>query len=147
VRGLVLADTKPAADTQVAEQRFSMMQHVGDDQPSVVVLHDDPRALALLRRYIEGYQFVLARTPQRAQQALQRKPPIAVLADAAWLDRQPQALDELQLPETMPRLVELLRVSNRELTIRRRARNDLGEPLVKARRQPWSADGGWDRDG
>jgi CheY-like chemotaxis protein len=92
----------PMADTQVAEPRFSMMQHVGDDQPSVLVLHDDPRALALLRRYIEGYQFVLARTPQRAQEALQRKPPIAVPADAAWLDRQSQTLDELHLPETMP---------------------------------------------
>lgn len=92
----------PMADTQVVEPRFGMMQYTSDDKPTVLVLHDDPRALALLRRYIEGYQFVMARTPQRAHETMQRKPPIAVLADVAWLEREPDVWSELHLPMTMP---------------------------------------------
>jgi len=73
------------------------------EQPQVLVLHDDPHAVALLRRYIEGYQFVAAETTFEAQEIVQRTLPAAVIVDTAWASQRgmPEGLD---LPPTTPLL-------------------------------------------
>lgn len=73
-------------------------------QPLVLVLHDDPRAVSLLRRYVEGYQFVTAETMNEARQIIEKMLPAAVIADAVWAGQQPVTSQELHLPPTMPLL-------------------------------------------
>ncbi len=73
-------------------------------QPLILVLHDDPRAILLLRRYIEGYQFVAAGTADEARAFIRETSPSAVIVDTAWADYQRVAARELDLPPTMPLL-------------------------------------------
>jgi signal transduction histidine kinase/CheY-like chemotaxis protein len=56
-------------------------------QPTVLVLHDEPRTLSLLRRHIGGYQFVLADTVDKAREVVREVFPVAVVMDAMWADR------------------------------------------------------------
>jgi len=53
-------------------------------QPRVLVLHDDPRAFTLLRRYLDGYQFVLAETLEQARAIIREEPQAAVVMDTIW---------------------------------------------------------------
>ena len=71
-------------------------------RPTVLVLHDDPRALSLLRRYIDGYQFVLAETVDEAREMIHKMFPIAVVMDAVWADRWAGGVSELGLPALTP---------------------------------------------
>ena len=64
-------------------------------QPTVLVLHDEPRTLSLLRRHVEGYQFVLAETVDEAREVVPEIFPVAVVMDAIWADR--WAVDGLEL--------------------------------------------------
>lgn len=73
-------------------------------QPQVLVLHDDPRAVALLRRYIEGYQFVAAETALEAQEIVQRTLPAAVIVDTAWASQRGVTPEGLNLPPPTPLL-------------------------------------------
>lgn len=73
-------------------------------QPLVLVLHDDPRAVSLLRRYVEGYQFVAAETVSEARRILERVLPAAVIVDTAWAGQQSVMSQELRLPPTTPLL-------------------------------------------
>lgn len=50
--------------------------------PLVLVLHDDPRILPLLRRHLEGYRFALAETPAKASEAIRDCFPAALLVDS-----------------------------------------------------------------
>jgi signal transduction histidine kinase/DNA-binding response OmpR family regulator len=68
------------------------------NQPTVALLHDDPRTLSLLRRYIEGYQFVPADTPEKIAQVQQQSLPVAVLIDNEWLSEHGFSREELRLP-------------------------------------------------
>jgi CheY-like chemotaxis protein len=56
-------------------------------QPTVLVLHDEPRTLSLLRRHVEDYQFVLAETIDEAREVIPEIFPVAVVMDAIWADR------------------------------------------------------------
>ena len=56
-------------------------------RPSVLVIHDDLRTVALLRRYIEGYDFVLAENAAQMQARLAEQAPDAILVEprtGAW---------------------------------------------------------------
>lgn len=59
-------------------------------RPSVLVIHNDLRTMALLRRYIEGYDFVLAENVEQTQTRLAEQAPDALLveprAGAWWRD-------------------------------------------------------------
>ncbi len=50
----------------------------------VLVLHDEPHALALLHRYIGGYQFLLAEDEERALAVIDEGLPVAVIVDSSW---------------------------------------------------------------
>ena len=67
-----------------------------DGAPTVLVLHDDARALDLLNRYVEGFQFVFADSWDAAREALAQTPPLMVLADAAWLHQAQLSLNDLE---------------------------------------------------
>ncbi len=86
-QGTTVGFSLPMTDIQVSAQRMGRALHVDDSKPTVLMLHDDPRTLAMLRRYIEGYEFVMAPTLDRAKDWLQRIYPIAILADTAWMER------------------------------------------------------------
>ena len=53
--------------------------------PLVLVLHDDPRALSLLRRYVDECEFVLATTATAAQEQLEHAEPNVVIVDKELL--------------------------------------------------------------
>jgi signal transduction histidine kinase/DNA-binding response OmpR family regulator len=56
-------------------------------RPSVLVIHNDLRTMALLRRYIEGYDFVLAENAEQTQTRLAEQAPDALLVEpraGAW---------------------------------------------------------------
>ncbi len=73
-----------------------------EQQPLVLVLHDDPRALALLHRFIEGYEFVSADTAAQAREICEETPPAAVVVDASWAERSTADLEPLGLPPDIP---------------------------------------------
>lgn len=56
--------------------------------PLVLVLHDDPRALTLLRRHINQCEFLLAETAEEASAIMQATLPQAILIDANWSHHQ-----------------------------------------------------------
>ncbi len=72
------------------------------EEPSVLVLHDDPRALPLLKRYGDGLQFVLARTINEARKAIRETFPTAVVMDTTWAGRQADVASGLELPAHIP---------------------------------------------
>lgn len=74
------------------------------EQPQVLVLHDDPRAVALLHRYIEGYRFVAVETAFEAREIVQRILPTAVIVDMAWASQRGVTPEALNLPPTTPLL-------------------------------------------
>jgi len=75
--------------------------------PRVLVLHDDPRALNLLQRFVDGYSFQLVESVPEAVRILQEEPPVAVIVDQEWGERWAQVVAKcagcLQLPRlTLP---------------------------------------------
>lgn len=70
-------------------------------QPVVLVLHDELRVLNLLRRHLEGYDFMQAESPEKAARLAREVLPVAVLADSGelnyrydplWADLPPQTV-------------------------------------------------------
>ncbi len=70
--------------------------------PRVLVLHSDPHALTLLRRYIEGYQFVLADTVDRAVSLIREAQPVAAILDSDWSERWAQVSARGVVPRGLP---------------------------------------------
>ena len=68
-------------------------------RPVVVVLHDDTRILSLLKRHIQGYDFVCAETAADAQKAVEATAAAALIVDAAWAERSPQQMEKLHVPQ------------------------------------------------
>ncbi len=86
--------TEARGGRPVAGSRF----HPRTGKPTVVVLHDDPRILPLLRRHIQGYDFLFADTVAQAQQVFQGAFPTAVMIDSAWAETSRADVSELRLP-------------------------------------------------
>jgi len=79
----------PSADTRLplASLRMSAPTALDRVRPYVLVIHDDLRTVALLRRYIEGYDFVLAENAAQMQARLAEQAPDAILVEprtGAW---------------------------------------------------------------
>ncbi len=73
------------------------------ESPQVLVLHDDPRVLRTLRRYIEGYRFACADPGQQAAAIVHAGPVAAVIVNAGTADGEsilPSAA--LSLPADVP---------------------------------------------
>lgn len=105
-QGTTLSFTLPAP-TQTPAVHLSRLRLSGSvagaaDPPLVLTLHNDLRVLAWLQRHLAQYKFVLAQTPEEAEEIIRNSLPEAVLADAAWLRRWPSFPHEAQLPEQTP---------------------------------------------
>ena len=59
----------------------------GEGRPPVLVLHDDPHVITLLRRYVEGFGFVLADSVERARELLRETGALALIMEGAWRER------------------------------------------------------------
>ena len=66
--------------------------------PLVLVLHDDPRVLPLLRRHLTGFRFQLADTLDQARRDIQDMLPDIVVMDSAWSNRWAASASDLDLP-------------------------------------------------
>ncbi len=75
-----------------------------DGRPRVLVLHDDPQVLTLLRRYVESVSFVLADTAQHAAELLRETLPFAVILDSTWVERWQRIVAEVGVTEPLPTL-------------------------------------------
>jgi signal transduction histidine kinase/DNA-binding response OmpR family regulator len=71
-------------------------------KPLVLVLHDDTRALTLLRRYVNECDFVLAESMLAAGQLLENTLPNAVLLDPLMAERWAVDGQRLGLPPSIP---------------------------------------------
>lgn len=70
--------------------------------PLVLVLHDDPSLLRLFKRYLEGYEFILAETRERARVLVQELAPAVVIADNSSNGCSTDLTNELALPSHVP---------------------------------------------
>jgi len=105
-----------------------LQSHTGN--PSVLVLHDDPRTLSLLRRYVDGYQFSLADTVDKVREMIYETLPVAVIMDATWSERWGVNGAELGLPPCTP-LITCPLPSMRRLGLLLGAADYLPKPVTR----------------
>jgi len=95
----------------------------------VLVLHEDPRTLSILRRHVEECEFVLAADLPAAQAAAGDLPDL-VLQDPTWVEEAPQAVAQLTLPGHVP-LITCPLPSMRHLGLLMGADDYLPKPLTR----------------
>ncbi len=100
-----------------------------DTASHVLVLHEDPRTISILRRHVEECEFVLAADLSAAQAAIGDLPDL-VLQDPAWADETPQALARLALPGHVP-VITCPLPSMRHLGLLMGADDYLPKPLTR----------------
>ena len=94
--GTTVSFTLPSnlADLGLARLSVTTSAPEHGEVPHVVVLHDDPRILSVLQRYIEGYRFAFTASLDDAVTLVRETGPSAVIVDADWSDG-PISLAEL----------------------------------------------------
>lgn len=80
-RGTTVFFSLPITDVKIAQEKDGLPLSAPTDLPLVIVVHTDPRALSLLRRYIPQCAFAMANTPERIAEWLQHASPAAILID------------------------------------------------------------------
>jgi CheY-like chemotaxis protein len=95
----------------------------------VLVLHEDPRTLSILRRHVEECEFSLAADLPAAQTAVGDLPDL-VLQDPTWAEGTAQALAQLALPGHVP-LINCPLPSMRHLGLLMGADDYLPKPLTR----------------
>jgi len=106
------------------------------EQPLVLVLHDEPHTVSLLRRYVDGCQFVLADTIDQAREIIQETLPMAVIVDPIWGEDGEELAQALRLPAHVPLLTCPL-PSTRRLGLALGAADYLPKPVT--REELWNA--------
>ena len=101
-KGTSVSFTLPISETPTAQMLAASELVRHDGEPVVLVLHDDVRALDMLKRYVEGFQFGFAATLDKARAMLAHTTPLMVLADASWLRRVQLNLSDLEALTTAP---------------------------------------------
>lgn len=99
-------------------------------RPNVLVLHDDPSSLALLRRHIDECEFALVETEARARAAIQEAAPAAVIVDTAWSGQREDPAGELGLSVCTP-LIACPMPSLRRLALVLGAHDYLTKPVSR----------------
>jgi signal transduction histidine kinase len=122
-------------EAPVSRLRTTPWLRAPHEQPLVLVLHDDPRSISLLRRHLDGYEFVLADTMELARQTIEELSPEAVIMDTAWAERW-QGSPPLPLPSHAP-LVTCPLPSMRRLGLLAGAADYLPKPVT--REELWDA--------
>lgn len=100
--GFSLPLPESGRETLPALHRTAPAQAPTQEKPRVLVLHDDARAVALLQRHIEGYQFTLAGSGPEAAAALRSGEAAGVIVDAGMAAQAPPLEEELWLPDGAP---------------------------------------------
>lgn len=85
-QGTTVSFALPIGQSPLAEMRHSAAAALPSGARVVPVLHDDDRSLALLHRYVEGFEFVSVSSLDEMP-PMQLQAPYAVLADSAWMNR------------------------------------------------------------
>ncbi len=130
-RGTTVGFSLPIGEGQAALPgliRTRAVAHGPEERPPVLVLHDDPHVLTLLRRYVEGFRFVLADSPGRAVELLQQGQPLAVIMESTWAERWAQVAAAANLAEPPPVLTCSL-PSLRQVGLLLGAQDYLAKPL------------------
>jgi signal transduction histidine kinase/DNA-binding response OmpR family regulator len=94
-KGTTVSFTLPIREQPTAQSAMRAMAQP-DGTPTVLVLHDDVRALDLLNRYVDGFKFVLIDNAAELGAALQQYSTLAVLVDSVWLQRVQLKLSHVQ---------------------------------------------------
>ena len=128
--GFALPILRGGDDVQATPRRDPAWTGSQDRHPAVLVLHDDPRALAVLQRHIEDYRFVQAGTVGAARQVAQNEFPVAVVADASWTAQYAPTAADLGLPGDTP-FVTCPLPSLRRLGLLMGAADYLGKPVLR----------------
>ncbi len=105
-RGTTVGFTLPIPKDQeiirVSSGKASSSVRYQEGQPSVLVLHDDPRILSSLRRHIDGYQLILADTVEKAREIIREAFPVVVIMDVDWANHWATTIPDLNLPSLTP---------------------------------------------
>ena len=134
--------------SQGASPRSGRIRPAGpaSEEPQVLVLHDDPRILRVLRRHVHGCHFSLASSREQASEAIGIAPPAVVIMDSGW-DEYASGTPAPALPPGTPLLtcpLPSLRRAGRFLGARDFiskpvSREDLEEALARLPRPPQTA--------
>jgi signal transduction histidine kinase/CheY-like chemotaxis protein len=128
--GFILPIPKDGKEIQLSHLETDTPRQSRTGEPPVLVLHDDPRTLSLLRRYVDGYQFRLADTVDKARETLHEAFPAAVVMDTAWADRWAADGSALGLPSCTP-LITCPLPSMRRLGLLLGAADYLPKPVTR----------------
>ncbi len=105
-RGTQVSFTLPLPTAQeqrpLAPLRLTQSLARRTPDPLVLVLHDDPRAVTLLRRHVSQCEFVLVETLEEAIEAQQTLLPNALLVDHTWAEQRANSLATLLAATTIP---------------------------------------------
>ena len=75
------------------------------ERPLVLVMHDDTHVLNLLRRYIEGFEFAMVDTVEKAVDLVQQVPPLAVVVDSTRIGCWTQVAASANLETIVPAII------------------------------------------
>jgi signal transduction histidine kinase/CheY-like chemotaxis protein len=147
-RGTTVSFTLPRNLAEAGLNGLSVPSRLTErgEQPQIAVLHDDPRILPVLQRYLEGYCFALTPTPDEALTLVRESAPAAVVLDAEWTERRVPlvALAELRarvplLTCPLPSLRRLgLLLGSADYLVKPISRDDLLAALGRLNRAPRS---------
>jgi signal transduction histidine kinase/DNA-binding response OmpR family regulator len=133
--GFSLPIPQEGPEVPLSSLRMTARPRAPHEQPVVLVLHDDPRSIPLLRRYVDGYEFVLADTRELGCEAIEKLSPVAVIMDTAWAVRWGSS-PPLTLPPHVP-VITCPLPSMRRLGLLLGAADYLPKPVT--REELWSA--------
>lgn len=102
--GFSLPIPRDGKEVRLSELTTSAWPRSPSGEPLVLVLHDDARALSLLRRHVAGYEFVQAETVARACEIARDVLPVAIITDSTSAGRSDTSALELGLPSHIPLL-------------------------------------------
>jgi CheY-like chemotaxis protein len=129
--GFTLPIPQEEKETPASPLRTGVSLRSHDERPLVLVLHEDARILGLLRRHVDGYQFLMADAVDKARDIVQEALPVAVIADTAWADRWSAFIPDLNLPPHVP-LVTCPLPSLRRVGLLLGATDYLPKPVARA---------------
>jgi signal transduction histidine kinase/CheY-like chemotaxis protein len=102
--GTTVGFNLPVATSDLSQRIFSpIVAGPGlGGQPQVLVLHDDPRVIPLLRHYVDGYHFILAQSIEAAWMLIREAVPVAIVVDREWSNDRVSAAALAELRQQLP---------------------------------------------
>lgn len=80
----------------------SLRPYLHSSRPRVLVCQDNPSVLWLLRRRVEGYDFISVGCSEQIGDLIEQVGPVAVIVDEGWASRHDEAMRDVAKQTTVP---------------------------------------------